>query len=483
MTASITDGVVRLLGHTLLDATALALITGALAITVLRRARPALLGGLWTVVLLKFAIPVAPSLPVSLSGLIDRVLSGVDAPHAPAVSHAAPVEVAPAVAPAGGEWGLVRALLVGAWVAIALALFLRAILQHRAAGRLARSLPAAGGEIEAVVARGAERMRLRRAPEARISDAGASPYLVGLVHPILVIPRWLSAAPAALEAAVLHELAHIRRKDLWARWFEVAVKSALFFWPVVHWVCRRIDDAREMACDEWACDRQFIDRVAYARFLVAVAKRSHIEAPLPATALFRRRSRLESRIDSLIGRRSTPRLNVALATALSAWAIVGLAAAPSDAARGADSGLLCVIEPGVRDQILAHYPEADQDGDGLLSKREVCAHQLRMKRKLLDGVVDAELVSRIDPDADLDGDGTLGEWEIEWFKNQIDVAVDTDSSVVLQVRDVGRVELPREDLRVDTASVPAPVCESEKCLEDRGAGGAHVLIGVAFERR
>jgi hypothetical protein len=104
-----------------------------------------------------------------------------------------------------------------------------------------------------------------------------------------------------------------------------------------------------------------------------------------------------------------------------------------------------------------------------------------MKRKLVDGVVDAELISRIDPDADLDADGVLREWEIEWFKNQLDVAVDTDSGVVLQFRDSG-IEVPREEVRVNTASVPAPVCESEKCLEERAPGAAHVLISVAFER-
>ena len=76
----------------------------------------------------------------------------------------------------------------------------------------------------------------------------------------------------------------------------------------------------------------------------------------------------------------------------------------------------------------------------------------------------------------------LGEWEIEWFKNQVDVAVDGEQGVVLHYRQSGRLELPPDRLRVDTASVAGPVCEAGKCLEDAAARAPRLLIDVAFER-
>src|SRR5262245_5314801 len=108
MITAVTDGVLRFLGHTVVDATALALITGALALTVLRRARPALIAWLWLVVLLKFAIPIAPSFPLSLSGLLDRVFDGVASAPASAIAAASPATTLDTAVPAGpaASWQL-----------------------------------------------------------------------------------------------------------------------------------------------------------------------------------------------------------------------------------------------------------------------------------------------------------------------------------------------------------------------------------------
>jgi hypothetical protein len=283
----------------------------------------------------------------------------------------------------------------------------------------------------------------------------------------------------------VHELAHLRRRDHWLRALEVGVSSLLFFWPVVSWVCRRIEIQREMACDEWACASQKMDRHAYARFLVAVARRATEQRSVPAgsMALVRKRSELETRVDSLISRTSKPRIGWVLGTVVVVWVAIGLGGTSRSAAAGDSETVLCAVEPGVRTQILASYPEADRDGDGELSKQEVCAHQLRMKRKLIDGVVDAELISRIDPNADLDGDGVLSDWEIEFFKDQVDIAVvGTDSGLVLQ-HQTNRVPVERGNLRLESASVSAPVCESERCVDDAAAGDARLLINVDFESR
>ena len=479
------DTVMSYLGRGLVDGTVLAAITGLFAVTVFRRARPAVLSAMWTIVLIKFVVPFGPKLPISVSGLVDSALPDATRAAAVAAVGAPSPALAAGSLPAAGSglWAVAKLAVLVSWAVIALALIARAVIRQRSTVRAARRLPVGDRAILAAVARATAAVGLRRGPDVRVCSTASSPYLVGLAGPILVIPKWLAGTPRALDAAIVHELAHLRRRDHWLRAFEVGVRCVFFFWPVVAWTCRRVEVQREMACDEWACASDSMDRASYARFLVTVARRARARVPAPAIAmaLVRTRSELESRVDSLISRHSKPRVGAAFGGILLGWAAVGLGGAAAAPAADADGDLQCVVEPGVREQILASYPDADRDGDGVLSTREVCAHQLRMKRKLLDGMVDAELISQLDPDADLDGDGILSGWEIEWFKDQVDIAVvGDDAGLVLQRKD-SRVPLRRDGVRLQAASVSAPVCDSPRCADDASAGDARLLITVDFD--
>lgn len=70
---------------------------------------------------------------------------------------------------------------------------------------------------------------------------------------------------------MLHEIAHLRYGDLLVRHIQWFVGTLLFFWPVVAWVNRRIDLAREHACDEWALRHSALSTTQYARCLLRAA--------------------------------------------------------------------------------------------------------------------------------------------------------------------------------------------------------------------
>src|SRR5439155_16364025 len=54
-----------------------------------------------------------------------------------------------------------------------------------------------------------------------------------------------------LDHVLLHELAHIARRDDWTN-PAARLASALFvFHPAALWVLRRIDREREISCDDW----------------------------------------------------------------------------------------------------------------------------------------------------------------------------------------------------------------------------------------
>ncbi len=404
------------LGAALLYGTLLAALTAVLGRTLLRTAPPALLAALWTVVLCKFLVPVGPELPLSLAGAV-QLLWGSTA--ATATAAAAPDGVAVAAAAPSRwatPWLAAQTALVMAWALIAARRLWRAHRCYRDARRAAALLPTLGSSQQTggvdLLERAAAAMGTRRLPDVRVTDATTAPHLLGIWAPVLIIPRMLLAEPAALEAALVHELAHLARRDPYVRLLEVIATSLLFFWPVVGWVCRALEEQRERACDAWAVQRGPLGARAYGRMLVALSR-----APAAGLALVGP-SLLERRIDALLAHRPRPRMGRLGGTALAAWVVIGLSGAPGAEAASTGSGE-CVIAPGVIATILAAHPEADVDGDGELSRDEVCAHQQRMKRRAVDGFfehVGGELVSWADPRVDRDGDGVLSSAELERIK-------------------------------------------------------------------
>ncbi|MGD8327087.1 MAG: M56 family metallopeptidase, partial [Sphingomonadales bacterium] len=101
-----------------------------------------------------------------------------------------------------------------------------------------------------------------------------SPFTMGLLRPVIFVPKSLvePGRERALDAAMGHEMAHIRRlDDLWIK-FEAAIKIAYFFFPIVWWVGARIEAAREEACDALALHRGRREAKTYATGLLTALK-------------------------------------------------------------------------------------------------------------------------------------------------------------------------------------------------------------------
>jgi len=111
-----------------------------------------------------------------------------------------------------------------------------------------------------------------RAPRLAWCDELDSPAVLGFPGPVIALPRSQvsSLSDEQSRLVVLHELAHVRRRDDWWALAERVVLALAWVNPVVHWVCRQLSLSREMACDEWVV-RQTAAPVAYARCLTEVA--------------------------------------------------------------------------------------------------------------------------------------------------------------------------------------------------------------------
>jgi beta-lactamase regulating signal transducer with metallopeptidase domain len=358
--------------------TVLAAIAWALSVTVLRRARPAVIAALWSVVLLKFLVPIGPAMPWSVSSWLDRLVA-TDAPvRSVATAPIAAAGAAPAAAPAGTPVleGVAGVALV-AWLGVAAVLIVRRLHAQRALRRRAGRFRRGDAETTAVVAAVARRIGLGRAPEVRIDDAGAVPWVIGLRRPVLVLPPGLAADELA--AVIGHELAHLRRRDAWLRVVQVVAGSVFFFWPVVRWVNRRADAARELACDAWALSHGPLGPHAYARVLVRLVRRARA-APAPALALAAHPHLLGRRVDALLdgGRPIRAGVGVPGLAVLAGWTVLALGGASRAEAPAARSPSDCAFTPAIAASILAAYPHADADGDGTLTRAEACDFQLEL---------------------------------------------------------------------------------------------------------
>jgi bla regulator protein blaR1 len=128
---------------------------------------------------------------------------------------------------------------------------------------------------------------LRALPRLVEVEGDGSPMLVGILCPVIVIPagtlRRLSASERAI--ALGHELAHIRRGDLFWGLVASLVRAVFFFHPLVWLTERRLKLAQEVAADELVVMRQHHDPIGYGKVLVSIVGKLGPRPPVPAISV------------------------------------------------------------------------------------------------------------------------------------------------------------------------------------------------------
>ncbi|WP_250460652.1 ankyrin repeat domain-containing protein [Microbulbifer litoralis] len=163
-----------------------------------------------------------------------------------------------------------------------------------------------------------------------VSDAIGAPMAMGLLNPVILLPRLFAEQfdREQLAPILLHEWAHIRRRDLWIGAAQELL-AILFWWsPLLRLINRRIHVSRELACDLRAA-RMLGSGKRFAQSLLdcaglMVARRQSVLA----MGLFRKKKDLTERIDAVLKIKSerTPK-RLAIASACCVFAITGLAIA------------------------------------------------------------------------------------------------------------------------------------------------------------
>jgi beta-lactamase regulating signal transducer with metallopeptidase domain len=174
-----------------------------------------------------------------------------------------------------------------------------------------------------------------RAAKVATSAKLAVPAAIGFFHPMIVLPAWAlrELSTAELNSILIHELAHLQRRDDWTNLAQKVLRALLFFHPAVWWVERQLSLEREIACDDVVLART-ADPRAYAECLVTVAEKSFMRRGLAlAQAAVSKMRQTTLRVSQILdGNRSkAPRAwkpALGLVTLASAVFVVALTRAP-----------------------------------------------------------------------------------------------------------------------------------------------------------
>lgn len=135
--------------------------------------------------------------------------------------------------------------------------------------------------------------------EVRISGEIAIPLVWGWRRPVILLPRGAETWPdERVRAVLLHELAHVRRRDPLTQLGLELARAALWTQPLIWLAIRELKRERETACDD-AVLAAGITPPSYARSLVEVVSASSGLTPAGALAMANRGS-LEARVRGVL---------------------------------------------------------------------------------------------------------------------------------------------------------------------------------------
>jgi beta-lactamase regulating signal transducer with metallopeptidase domain len=216
-----------------------------------------------------------------------------------------------------GRWA---GWLLLSWILVSGVMLLRLAYSswvlHR---RKAAAVPLAGGHDR--ISRWLAKCSTSRRARLAISNDISAPIAAGPIQPSILIPAHLLQAldHDQIEQIGLHEAAHLARRDDYSLLLQRVCEALFVFHPLVHWIAKRMDLEREIACDDIVVEITGHPR-SYAECLTRIAELANGDAALPLAApATQPQSVIETRVDRLLDRKrinSTGLMTVHLAALL-----------------------------------------------------------------------------------------------------------------------------------------------------------------------
>ena len=156
----------------------------------------------------------------------------------------------------------------------------------------------------------------RRIPLLYRNSLAATPMLIGVFHPAIILPD-REYTNEQLRAVLLHELTHLRRKDVLVKWLTVLVSALHWFNPIVWLVRREIDRACELSCDEAVIRNLDTDgKQNYGETLLYVAADSKTPHAVLSTTMCEEKKALKERLGAIMKSKKHTRLAIIVSAVL-----------------------------------------------------------------------------------------------------------------------------------------------------------------------
>ncbi|HEV8378470.1 MAG TPA: M56 family metallopeptidase [Tepidisphaeraceae bacterium] len=224
---------------------------------------------LWMLVVLRLLLPVVPASEWSVHNLltlrhkptqtIPRIMEPVEPKLAVVVLEAdpnplraaAPPMIPPQPKKSWRDYAIPTAWIV--WLAGFSFFFVRTFIATTKLRRQSRQFtPITEPQIVQIRDDARRRMRIRTPIALFAAPNLNTPALMGLIHPRILLPTKVLAEFRASELRLifLHELAHLRRRDVAVNWLITLLGMLHWFNPLLWLAFARIRAERELACDE-----------------------------------------------------------------------------------------------------------------------------------------------------------------------------------------------------------------------------------------
>ena len=178
---------------------------------------------------------------------------------------------------------------------------------------------------------------------------GHSPFLMGVLRPTLVLPMGWEVDGKV----ILHELLHLKYRDVWAGWLTTIFRCVHWCNPFLWLVFDKIGSDRESLCDQRVLERlQGEERRDYGRCLLAMADDRAMRTP-GATTMANGARAVKARIEAIARFKRFPQgmglVSGCIVFALSLALVAGVPAS----ATGADTSVQAPDQDGVQPEWVA----------------------------------------------------------------------------------------------------------------------------------
>jgi len=294
--------------------------------------RPAIAHGLWCLALIKLITPPLFDIPIIETDLLPDALviqaepenetevfsveaiGELSLPETDYMAVDEPVPFNVTVKPAELDAEDILFALIAAWAFGAATVIGLTLSRTRRFTRYLSVANPASSTLESRVAACANRLNLGRQPRTIIVSASVSPLMwTWGCRPTLVLPKALISKldSAGVDSLLLHELAHLKRRDHFVRLLELAVLVVYWWNPLVWWIRKNLRIEEEQCCDAWVVSLSNDGGRAYASALVDSVALISNRTALPSEAMaLGNVKKLERRLNMILAQRQRCRLSV-----------------------------------------------------------------------------------------------------------------------------------------------------------------------------